>query len=50
MRVVQRTSVEYARPGGAFPLAETYIKVKGKWKYLYRAVDSNGQTLDFMFR
>ncbi len=23
---------------------ETYIKVKGKWKYLYRAVDSNGNT------
>ena len=27
---------------------ETYIKVKGQWKYLYRAVDENGQTLDFM--
>ena len=27
---------------------ETYVKVKGQWKYLYRAVDSNGQTLDFM--
>jgi transposase-like protein len=27
---------------------ETYIKVKGKWKYLYRAVDSEGNTLDFM--
>ena len=27
---------------------ETYIKVKGEWKYLYRAVDSSGQTLDFM--
>ncbi len=27
---------------------ETYIKVKGDWKYLYRAVDSNGNTLDFM--
>jgi transposase-like protein len=27
---------------------ETYIKVKGKWTYLYRAVDSNGDTLDFM--
>ena len=27
---------------------ETYVKVKGEWKYLYRAVDSSGQTLDFM--
>lgn len=29
---------------------ETYIKVKGVWKYLYRAVDSAGNTLDFMLR
>ena len=27
---------------------ETYIKVKGEWGYLYRAVDSHGDTLDFM--
>ncbi len=27
---------------------ETYIEVKGVWKYLYRAVDSMGNTLDFM--
>jgi transposase, IS6 family len=27
---------------------ETYIKVKGAWKYLYRAIDSKGNTLDFM--
>ena len=27
---------------------ETYIKVKGKWKYLYRTVDSDGDTIDFM--
>jgi len=27
---------------------ETYVKVKGEWKYLYRAVDSEGSTLDFL--
>lgn len=27
---------------------ETYVKVKGRWKYLYRAVDSQGNTLDFL--
>ncbi len=27
---------------------ETYIRVKGEWKYLYRAVGSNGNTIDFM--
>jgi transposase, IS6 family len=27
---------------------ETYIKVKGAWQYLYRAIDSEGKTLDFM--
>ncbi len=26
---------------------ETYIKVKGQWMYLYRAVDSDGNTIDF---
>ncbi len=27
---------------------ETHIKVRGKWKYLYRAVDTSGQTVDFL--
>ena len=27
---------------------ETYIRIKGQWKYLYRAVDTNGQTIDFL--
>jgi transposase-like protein len=27
---------------------ETYIKVGGQWKYLYRAVDRLGQTVDFL--
>ena len=26
---------------------ETYIKIKGKWHYYYRAVDTNGNTIDF---
>src|SRR4249919_933858 len=29
-------------------LDETYIKVKGVWPYLYRAVDKQGQTMDFL--
>jgi putative transposase len=27
---------------------ETYIRVKGEWRYLYRAVDKAGQTIDFL--
>jgi putative transposase len=27
---------------------ETYIKVRGHWRYLYRAVDKSGQTIDFL--
>ncbi len=30
------------------PQIETYIEVKGEWKYLYRAVASQGSTLDFV--
>src|ERR1700746_530653 len=29
-------------------VAEAYTRVKGKWRYLYRAVDSTGATLDFL--
>jgi len=27
---------------------ETYVKVRGQWRYLYRAVDKTGQTIDFL--
>jgi len=38
----------YARPvGGSWRMDETYIKVRGRWVYLYRAVDKAGQTVDF---
>jgi transposase-like protein len=39
----------YARPvGGSWRCDETYIKVKGRWTYLYRAVDKQGLTVDFL--
>lgn len=34
--------------GGSWRMDETYIKVKGAWKYLYRAVDKEGKTIDFL--
>jgi transposase-like protein len=33
---------------GSWRVDETYIKVKGWWTYLYRPVDSRGQTIDFL--
>ena len=27
---------------------ETYVRVAGQWTYLYRAVDSTGETIDFL--
>jgi len=34
--------------GTSWRMDETYIKVKGVWHYLYRAVDKAGDTIDFM--
>ncbi len=33
--------------GKSWRLHETYVKVKGQWKYLYRAVDKEGNTVDY---
>ncbi|MCZ8513390.1 IS6 family transposase [Paenibacillus filicis] len=39
----------YLKPtNDSYRTDETYIKIKGQWKYLYRAVDSKGNTIDFM--
>ena len=34
--------------GTSWRVDETYIRVRGEWKYLYRAVDKQGNTVDFM--
>ena len=34
--------------GLSWRLDETYIKIRGQWKYLYRAVDKDGDTIDFL--
>src|SRR4051794_1096407 len=33
---------------GPWYVDETYIRVNGQWRYLYRAVDGTGQTIDFL--
>jgi IS6 family transposase len=39
----------HLRPtNGSWRVDETYVKAKGRWVYLYRAVDSRGQTIDFL--
>ena len=47
--VLEKIFRKYKRPvGGSWRMDETYVKVNGKWKYLYRAVDKEGKTIDFL--
>src|SRR5277367_712669 len=34
--------------GGSWRMDETYVRIRGQWKYLYRAVDKAGNTVDFL--
>ena len=47
--LLEKAFRKHKRPvGGSWRMDETYIKVKGVWKYLYRAVDKEGKTVDFL--
>jgi transposase-like protein len=48
-KIIEERTRRYLKPtNDSWRVDETYIKVNGEWKYLYRAVDIEGNTLDFM--
>ncbi len=44
----KRCSAKLRATNDSWRVDETYVKVKGAWMYLYRAVDSDGNTVEFM--
>jgi len=54
IKLLQALEKEFRRSkrdvGKSWCMDETYIKVKGEWKYLYRAVDKAGDTVDLLLR
>jgi putative transposase len=48
LEAVFRRSGSKRPVGTSWRMDETYIKVNGQWKYLYRAVDKAGQSVDFL--
>jgi transposase-like protein len=44
----RRVRRELRRSNGSWRVDETYVRIAGVWTYLYRAVDSAGETIDFM--
>ena len=46
---IEKKFRKYKNPvGRSWRMDETYIKIKGKWNYLYRAIDKEGRTVDFL--
>jgi transposase, IS6 family len=44
----KRMRMHLKMSGASYRIDETYVKVGTEWKYLYRAVDKEGQTIEFM--
>lgn len=46
---IEKKVRKYLKPtNDSWRVDETYCKIKGQWKHLYRAVDSEGNTIDFL--
>ncbi|SCZ85975.1 Integrase (fragment) [Nitrosomonas mobilis] len=49
--LLEKIFIKYKRPvGGSWRMDGIYIKVKGVWKYFHRAVDKEGNTIDFLLK
>ena len=47
--ILNKMAARHKKPVNQFwHIDETYIKIKGTWRYLYRAIDSNSKTVDFL--
>jgi transposase-like protein len=46
--IEKRVRPHQGHRSGSWRVDETYVRVGGKWKYLFRAVDKHGQLIDFM--
>ena len=46
--ITKRIKLHLKKTCDSWKCDETYIKIKGKWHYLYRVIDKNGNTLDWM--
>ncbi len=47
--LIEKRLRQFRRPHcGSIRVDETYVKIRGKWRYLYRAVDKHGVPVDFL--
>jgi hypothetical protein len=47
--MIEKRLRQFRKPHcGSVRIDETYVKIRGKWRYLYRAIDKHGNPIDFL--